>query len=116
MTIEDDGIVGPDGLESNFDSQAYLWDFYQCIDDPAMQMMIMLLPTIAERIDCYDNLLDFGAGPTIHVSVVFRNKVNNQISSFNKVGNYILSSIISISNYPDINFLFPPLLSYRYSG
>uniref|UniRef100_A0A8R1TV52 NNMT/PNMT/TEMT family protein n=1 Tax=Onchocerca volvulus TaxID=6282 RepID=A0A8R1TV52_ONCVO len=52
-------------------------DFYQHIDDPAMQMMIMLLPIIAERIDCYDSLLDFGAGPTIHVSVVFRNKVNN---------------------------------------
>uniref|UniRef100_A0A915Q5Y3 O-methyltransferase domain-containing protein n=1 Tax=Setaria digitata TaxID=48799 RepID=A0A915Q5Y3_9BILA len=37
----------------------------------------MLLPTIAERIDSSDNLLDFGAGPTIHVSVVFRNKINN---------------------------------------
>uniref|UniRef100_A0AAF5PVP9 NNMT/PNMT/TEMT family protein n=2 Tax=Wuchereria bancrofti TaxID=6293 RepID=A0AAF5PVP9_WUCBA len=77
MTIENDTIVGPDGLESNFDSQAYLSDFYQRVDDPAMQMMIMLLPSIAERIDSYDNLLDFGAGPTIHVSVVFRNKVNN---------------------------------------
>ncbi|KAM3717665.1 Nicotinamide N-methyltransferase [Dirofilaria immitis] len=77
MTFEDDVIVGQDRLESNFDSQAYLWDFYRCIDDPAMQMMIMLLPIVAERIDYCDSLLDFGAGPTIHVSVVFRNKVNN---------------------------------------
>ncbi|VBB31525.1 unnamed protein product [Acanthocheilonema viteae] len=77
MTFEADTIVGTDGLESNFDSHAYLWDFYQNVDDPAMQMMIMLLPTIAERVNCCDNLLDFGAGPTIHVSVVFRNKVNN---------------------------------------
>ncbi|VDM13731.1 unnamed protein product [Wuchereria bancrofti] len=78
MTIENDTIVGPDGLESNFDSQAYLSDFYQRVDDPAMQMMIMLLPSIAERIDSYDNLLDFGAGPTIHVSVVFRNKYSDK--------------------------------------
>ncbi|CAG9536898.1 unnamed protein product [Cercopithifilaria johnstoni] len=77
MIFEADVIIGPDELENNFDSQAYLLDFYQHVDDPAMQMMIMLLPTIAERIDCCDNLLDFGAGPTIHVSVVFRNKVNN---------------------------------------
>ncbi|VDM92462.1 unnamed protein product [Onchocerca ochengi] len=75
MAFETNMIVGPDKLESNFDSQSYLWDFYQHIDDPAMQMMIMLLPIIAERIDCYDSLLDFGAGPTIHVSVVFRNKI-----------------------------------------
>lgn len=25
MALEGDVIVGPDGLESNFDSQAYLW-------------------------------------------------------------------------------------------
>ncbi|VDN20620.1 unnamed protein product [Gongylonema pulchrum] len=33
-----------------------------------MQMMIMLLPNIVERIDNCDTVLDFGAGPTIHVS------------------------------------------------
>lgn len=61
-----------------------------------MQMMIMLLPTIAERIDCSDSLLDFGAGPTIYVSVVFRNKVNN----------------VSILNFPDklfVRFLIIPV-------
>ncbi|VDK87702.1 unnamed protein product [Litomosoides sigmodontis] len=77
MAFQADTIIGSDGLESNFDPQAYLWDFYQRVDDPAMQMMIMLLPTIAQRIDCCDNLLDFGAGPTIYVSIVFRNKATN---------------------------------------
>ncbi|VDM99026.1 unnamed protein product [Thelazia callipaeda] len=77
MTTEMQGILGLDKLESNFDAKAYLWDFYKGIEDPAMQMMIMLLPNIAERMDCYESLLDFGAGPTVHVAVVFRNKVNN---------------------------------------
>lgn len=42
-----------------------------------MQMCLFYLPNIAARLNEVDSLLDFGAGPTIHVACVFRNKAKN---------------------------------------
>lgn len=37
-----------------------------------MQMVIRFLPSIVVRLPKMQTLLDFGCGPTIHVSVIFR--------------------------------------------
>lgn len=42
-----------------------------------MQLVLLYLPIIAERLSNFNNLLDFGAGPTIHVAVIFRKKADN---------------------------------------
>uniref|UniRef100_F1L9I4 Methyltransferase n=1 Tax=Ascaris suum TaxID=6253 RepID=F1L9I4_ASCSU len=42
-----------------------------------MQLVLTFLPNIAARIGNVESLLDFGAGPTIHVAVAFRNTANN---------------------------------------
>jgi hypothetical protein len=60
---------------TEFDTLAYLKDFYAKVDDPAMQMVVKFLPGIAARLPAAETLLDFGAGPTIHVSICFRKKV-----------------------------------------
>jgi hypothetical protein len=52
-------------------------DFYEVVDDPAMQMVLFYLPNIAARLPFVESLLDFGAGPTIHVAICFRNKAEN---------------------------------------
>ncbi|KRX16942.1 putative methyltransferase -like protein [Trichinella nelsoni] len=86
-----------------FDAKAYLSDFYSSIllhrrdvdgyqigngefspvSDPAMTMMLSVLPIIAERLSLkkapetgITRLLDIGSGPTIHMAVVFRDKVD----------------------------------------
>ncbi|CAI4224801.1 unnamed protein product [Auanema sp. JU1783] len=56
-----------------FKTDAYLEDFYSRIDEPAMQMVLKYLPNIVARIGNINRLLDFGAGPTIHVAACFRN-------------------------------------------
>jgi len=52
-----------------------LKDFYANVDDPAMQMVLTFLPGLAARLPAAPTLLDFGAGPTIHVAVCFRERV-----------------------------------------
>ncbi|KAL1239859.1 Nicotinamide N-methyltransferase [Trichinella spiralis] len=67
-----------------FDAKAYLSDFYSSpVSDPAMTMMLSVLPIIAERLSLkkapetgITRLLDIGSGPTIHMAVVFRDKVD----------------------------------------
>lgn len=41
-----------------------------------MQMVLFYLPNIIARLPNCKSLLDFGAGPTIHVAICFRNKVD----------------------------------------
>lgn len=38
-----------------------------------MQMVLKFLPNIVARIGKTNRVLDFGAGPTIHVAACFRN-------------------------------------------
>uniref|UniRef100_A0A5S6R4Q2 Methyltransferase type 11 domain-containing protein n=1 Tax=Trichuris muris TaxID=70415 RepID=A0A5S6R4Q2_TRIMR len=60
-----------------FDPYAYLNAFYSSpVDDSAMTMVLSLLPTIAARLPHCQRLLDIGSGPTVHVPVVFRKKVD----------------------------------------
>uniref|UniRef100_A0A914ZQA7 NNMT/PNMT/TEMT family protein n=1 Tax=Parascaris univalens TaxID=6257 RepID=A0A914ZQA7_PARUN len=70
-------VISRDRLHTEFDTAAYLRDFYTRVDDPAMQLVLTFLPNIAARIGNVESLLDFGAGPTIHVAVAFRNTANN---------------------------------------
>uniref|UniRef100_A0A0K0FYL1 NNMT/PNMT/TEMT family protein n=1 Tax=Strongyloides venezuelensis TaxID=75913 RepID=A0A0K0FYL1_STRVS len=60
----------------DFSTEAYLNDFYSNVDDCAMQMVLNYLPQFAARIGKKERLLDFGAGPTIHVPCCFRNYVD----------------------------------------
>lgn len=59
-----------------FKTDAYLKDFYEKVDEPAMQMVLKFLPNIVARIGPFKRLLDFGAGPTIHVAASFRNQAD----------------------------------------
>ncbi|KAI6190166.1 hypothetical protein M3Y97_00087300 [Aphelenchoides bicaudatus] len=68
-------LLDRSSFKTEFDTKAYLKDFYADVQDPAMQMMIRFLPGIAVRLPKAQTLLDFGCGPTIHVSVCFRNRV-----------------------------------------
>lgn len=82
-------LLDRDVFLTEFDTHAYLkvsfwrfgWcnrlfrDFYTNLDDPAMQMIVKFLPGIVVRLRKTESLLDFGCGPTIHVSVCFRNHV-----------------------------------------
>ncbi|KHN83563.1 putative methyltransferase B0303.2 [Toxocara canis] len=70
-------LISRDRFRTEFNTTAYLRDFYTAVDDPAMQLVLTFLPNIATRIGEVENLLDFGAGPTIHVSVAFRNTAKN---------------------------------------
>uniref|UniRef100_A0A0N4ZE42 NNMT/PNMT/TEMT family protein n=1 Tax=Parastrongyloides trichosuri TaxID=131310 RepID=A0A0N4ZE42_PARTI len=63
-------------IHRDFSTEAYLKDFYANVDDCAMQMVLHYLPHFAARIGKKERLLDFGAGPTIHVPCCFRNYVN----------------------------------------
>ncbi|CEF68851.1 Methyltransferase, NNMT/PNMT/TEMT family and Putative NNMT/PNMT/TEMT methyltransferase, nematoda family-containing protein [Strongyloides ratti] len=63
-------------IEKDFSTEAYLNDFYSTVDDCAMQMVLCYLPQFAARIGKKKRLLDFGAGPTIHVPCCFRNYVD----------------------------------------
>ena len=69
-------IYTRDHFHTEFDTNAYLTDFYTKIDDPAMQLVLMFLPSIVARLPPRKRLLDFGAGPTIHVAACFRNNVD----------------------------------------
>lgn len=42
-----------------------------------MQMVLTFLPGIVARLPLLNSILDFGAGPTIHVAVCFRNKAED---------------------------------------
>ncbi|VDK18322.1 unnamed protein product [Anisakis simplex] len=70
-------ILSRDHIRTEFDSKAYLRDFYTRVEDPAMQLILTFLPNIAARVGKVENLLDFGAGPTIHVAVAFRHTAQN---------------------------------------
>ncbi|CAI2353136.1 unnamed protein product [Caenorhabditis sp. 36 PRJEB53466] len=61
---------------TEFSTNAYLEDFYTKVDDPAMQMVLTFLPSIVARIGKVEKMLDFGAGPTIHVAACFRETAN----------------------------------------
>lgn len=61
---------------SEFRTEAYLEDFYTKVDEPAMQMVLKFLPNIVARIGPIHRLLDFGAGPTIHVAASFRDQAD----------------------------------------
>ncbi|VDD96449.1 unnamed protein product [Enterobius vermicularis] len=73
----DNEIPITDNFHESFNTAAYLQDFYTRIDDPAMQMVVLFLPNIVQRLDEFESLLDFGAGPTVHVAAIFRNKAKN---------------------------------------
>uniref|UniRef100_A0A914DM78 Uncharacterized protein n=1 Tax=Acrobeloides nanus TaxID=290746 RepID=A0A914DM78_9BILA len=76
-TSEEKPLLDRDSFHTEFDTNAYLKDFYTNIDDPAMQMVLTFLPHIVARLPPQKTLLDFGAGPTIHVAVCFRNLVEH---------------------------------------
>lgn len=61
---------------TEFSTNAYLDDFYTKVDDPAMQMVLTFLPSIVARVGKVDKVLDFGAGPTIHVAACYREMAN----------------------------------------
>ncbi|VDN23497.1 unnamed protein product [Cylicostephanus goldi] len=71
-----DGCQKPldrDSFLTEFKTDAYLDDFYTKVDDNAMKMVLAFLPNIVARIGEVGKVLDFGAGPTIHVAASFRN-------------------------------------------
>uniref|UniRef100_A0A8R1I173 Uncharacterized protein n=1 Tax=Caenorhabditis japonica TaxID=281687 RepID=A0A8R1I173_CAEJA len=61
---------------TEFSTNAYLEDFYTNVEDPAMQMVLTFLPNIVARVGKVDRMLDFGAGPTIHVAACYREMAN----------------------------------------
>lgn len=71
-----------------------------------MQMVICYLPNIAARFPYTKSLLDFGAGPTIHVAIIFRNKVD-EVKLFCNIHIrgvlYILYAIFYFVQYPEIS-------------
>ncbi|CAD5231778.1 unnamed protein product [Bursaphelenchus xylophilus] len=69
-----DGLLNREHFHTEFDTLAYLKDFYTNVDDPAMQMVLTFLPGMVARLPRINSVLDFGAGPTIHVAVCFRHK------------------------------------------
>jgi hypothetical protein len=74
-------IYTRDHFHTEFDTNAYLNDFYVNIEDPvggepAMQLVLSFLPSIVARLPFRKRLCDFGAGPTIHVGACFREKVD----------------------------------------
>jgi nicotinamide N-methyltransferase len=69
-------IYTRDHFHTEFDTNAYLTDFYTKIEDPAMQLVLTFLPSIVARLPPRKRLADFGAGPTIHVAACFRNHVD----------------------------------------
>uniref|UniRef100_A0A915DJ40 Uncharacterized protein n=1 Tax=Ditylenchus dipsaci TaxID=166011 RepID=A0A915DJ40_9BILA len=68
-------LLDREHFRDKFDTTAYLQDFYTQVEDPAMQMVLFFLPNIVARFPPTPSLLDFGAGPTVHVAVCFRNTV-----------------------------------------
>ncbi|MFH4976351.1 hypothetical protein AB6A40_003060 [Gnathostoma spinigerum] len=70
-------LHGKDDYLEHFDTSIYLKDFYTNVDDPAMQLVLSMLPNIVKRIPPGKSFLDFGAGPTIHASVAFRHSMEN---------------------------------------
>ncbi|KAL6741686.1 hypothetical protein Aduo_014915 [Ancylostoma duodenale] len=62
-----------DSFLTEFKTDAYLEDFYTRVEDSAMKMVLGFLPNIVARIGRVSKVLDFGAGPTIHVAASFRN-------------------------------------------
>ncbi|KAK5984235.1 Amine N-MethylTransferase, partial [Trichostrongylus colubriformis] len=67
-------IIDRDKFLTEFRTDAYLRDFYTKVEDPAMQMVLNCLPNIVTRLGNVKRVLDFGAGPTIHVAASFRNQ------------------------------------------
>nr|AAT11867.1 putative methyltransferase NNMT/PNMT/TEMT isoform b [Dictyocaulus viviparus] len=67
-------ILDRDTFHKEFNTEAYLKDFYTKVEDSAMQMVLIFLPNIVARIGKIKRVLDFGAGPTIHVAASFRNQ------------------------------------------
>ncbi|CAB3396484.1 unnamed protein product [Caenorhabditis bovis] len=61
---------------TEFSTNAYLDDFYTKVDDPAMQMVLTFLPNIVARVGKVNKVLDFGAGPTVHVAACYREMAN----------------------------------------
>ncbi|TKR70605.1 hypothetical protein L596_022610 [Steinernema carpocapsae] len=66
-------VLDRDFFHEEFSTADYLKDFYSRVDDQAMQFVLNFLPTLVARVGKIDRVLDFGAGPTIHVAVAFRN-------------------------------------------
>jgi hypothetical protein len=69
-------------FHSTFESETYLKSFYNRVEEPAMQVVLIFLPKIVARLEqrhegkaALETLLDFGAGPTIHVAVCFRSLI-----------------------------------------
>ncbi|VDO21719.1 unnamed protein product [Haemonchus placei] len=69
-------ILDRDTFLTEFRTDAYLQDFYTKVEDPAMQMVLTCLPNIVARLGNVKRVLDFGAGPTIHVAASFRNQAD----------------------------------------
>ncbi|KAK0409393.1 hypothetical protein QR680_004514 [Steinernema hermaphroditum] len=66
-------VLDRDAFHDEFSTEDYLKDFYMRVEDQAMQFVLNFLPNLVARIGKVDRVLDFGAGPTIHVAVSFRN-------------------------------------------
>ncbi|VDM55947.1 unnamed protein product [Angiostrongylus costaricensis] len=69
-------VLDRDSFHKEFSTEAYLKDFYIKVDDSAMQMVLTFLPNIVARIGKVKRVLDFGAGPTIHVAASFRQQAD----------------------------------------
>lgn len=68
-----DIIYRPKDFREQFDTSAYLQDFYSKADnEPAMKIVIYFLPSLATRIPKGAKVLDIGSGPTVHVVMCFR--------------------------------------------
>lgn len=60
-----------------FDTSSYLKEFYSQFNaEPAMQVVLQLLPNFAYRLPKGRRLLDVGSGPTVHVALCFREKMD----------------------------------------
>ncbi|KHJ93929.1 hypothetical protein OESDEN_06149 [Oesophagostomum dentatum] len=70
---DDDVILDRSSFSTEWKTEAYLKDFYTAVQDNAMKMVLASLPNIVARIGRVGKVLDFGAGPTIHVAASFRN-------------------------------------------
>ncbi|KAI6235794.1 Nicotinamide N-methyltransferase [Aphelenchoides besseyi] len=70
--------------DQKFSPLDYLNDFYSTAkEDVAMQIVLFFLPGILYRLPSnnIETVLDLGSGPTIHASLVMRNRASNLFSS-----------------------------------
>uniref|UniRef100_A0A0K0E8A2 Methyltransferase-like protein n=1 Tax=Strongyloides stercoralis TaxID=6248 RepID=A0A0K0E8A2_STRER len=69
--------------DEKFDPQHYLEGFYKTAkEDVAMQIVLFFLPGIIYRLpNEIENVLDLGAGPTVYIPIILRNRCKNIFTS-----------------------------------